>query len=236
MTPGLRICGAELAVEAGGLAALESFYTGGLGLPQRSRAGDRLQLAAGSATLTFTCRPDSRRPFYHFALLIPGNRFDAARDWLSVTAPLLSRPGQDATTFDFGAWNARACYAHDPAGNIIELIAHHGVEESNHTGRFQGREIRAVSEIGLVAAHLPEFVHALRSAGLELWSGQVSEGGASLGFVGRQAHTLILCAPGRPWLPTGRPAESHPVEVRMTSGSGATVTVGVRDGAPVLVG
>jgi catechol 2,3-dioxygenase-like lactoylglutathione lyase family enzyme len=236
VTPGVRICGAELAVGAGDLAALESFYVNRLGLTQTPGENDRLQLAVGSATLTFASRPDSTRPFYHFALLIPGNRFDAARAWLSVTAPLLSRPGEDATSFDFDAWDARACYAHDPAGNIVELIAHGGVEESDQTGPFDAREIRTLSEIGLVGAHLSEFVHALGPAGLELWSGAVNDGGSSLGFVGRQAHTLILCSAGRPWLPTGRPAESHPAEVRMTSQSGATVRLGVRDGSPVLRG
>ncbi|MGH2869428.1 MAG: VOC family protein [Solirubrobacteraceae bacterium] len=236
MTPAIRICGAELAVAAGGLAALESFYAEGLGLSTRASEPDRLRVAVGSATLTFVSSPDSTRPFYHFALLLPGNRFDPARDWLSAASPLLARPGEQGPTFAFDAWNAQACYAHDPSGNIVELIAHRGVEESDHTGPFDAGELRSLSEIGLVGADLPEFVENLRPMGLELWSGQVRNDGAGLGFVGRQAHTLILCSAGRPWLPTGRPAESHPVEVTMTSATGSIVRARVTDGRPVLVG
>ena len=39
------------------------------------------------------------------------------------------------------------------------------------------------------------------------------DGENSLGFVGEKGRTLILAPPGRGWLPTGRPAEAHPVEL-----------------------
>ena len=45
-----------------------------------------------------------------------------------------------------------------------------------------------------------------------------STGEARLAFVGEKARTLILCRAGRPWLPTGRPAEAHPVEVVLVAG------------------
>ena len=41
-----------------------------------------------------------------------------------------------------------------------------------------------------------------------------------LAFVGEKARTLILCRAGRPWLPTGRPAEAHPVEVVLVGAEG----------------
>ena len=53
--------------------------------------------------------------------------------------------------------------------------------------------------------------------GLQLWSGGVQEAGG-LGFVGRKAHTLIISGEGRGWLPTGRPAEPHPVGVTIRGG------------------
>ena len=72
-----------------------------------------------------------------------------------------------------------------------------------------------------MVADPPEAAAALRrEAGLELWSGGV-EGPGALGFVGRRAHTLILVATGRGWLPTGRPAEPHPVALTVT-GPGLT--------------
>lgn len=236
MTPGVRIAQAEFAVQDGGLAALERFYIGGLGMACRSHGRDRLHLDAGPATLRFVVGSGTPRPFYHFALLLPGNRFDAARDWLASATRLLSRPGESATSFEFAFWDAQACYAHDPAANIVELIAHRGLEESDRTGPFQAGELRGLSEVGLVGDGLTEFVDELCASGLELWFGHLGHDAHSLGFIGRQAHTLIVCSPGRPWLPTGRPAESHPVSVILTSERGPVIHAGVKDGAVTRLG
>src|ERR1700730_15827684 len=209
-----RIKRATFAVAAGGLDAMGHFYVRRLGLPEVRRGPGQLQLAAGPSELRFSVAAPLSYPFYHFALLVPGNRFDAAHRWLAETVPLLTRPGSHDTVFHFDFWDARACYAHDPASNILELIAHRGVEESpTATGGFRGSELRGLSEVGIVASDLPGTVTRLRAATLELWSGQGSDPTTTLGFFGRKAHTLILTSPGRPWLPTGRPGEQHPVEV-----------------------
>ena len=114
--------------------------------------------------------------------------------------------------FDFTNWDAKALYFHDPAGSIIELIAHHGVGETGALGVFSASELLGVSEVGLVGDP-PSLADALaRELGLEVWSGTVAEE-RRLAFVGDKARTLILCRAGRPWLPTGRPAEAHPLEV-----------------------
>ena len=85
-----------------------------------------------------------------------------------------------------------ACYFHDPAGNIVELIAHHGVGEAGNTGTFGAGELLGVSEVGLVCDP-PSLAEALeRELGLEVWDGTV-EGEGRLAFVGEKARTLILC-------------------------------------------
>lgn len=143
-------------------------------------------------------------PFYHFAFLVPGDRFEAAQAWGAERAELLGDP------FDFGFWDARACYFHDPAGNIVELIAHRGIGDGSEA------MILGLSEIGIVTADPPAAVARLRDElGLELWSGDPD----GLAFVGRKAHTLILSGAGRGWLPTRRPSEPHPVDVTI-SGTG----------------
>jgi hypothetical protein len=73
---------------------------------------------------------------------------------------------------------------------------------------------------------------ALGELGLELWSGAVPDSPSGLGFVGRKAHTLILCVPGRGWLPTGRPAEVHPVEVTVSGAAAGETTL---PGGPLTV-
>jgi len=50
----------------------------------------------------------------------------------------------------------------------------------------------------------------------------------SLAFVGEKARTLILCRAGRPWLPTGRPAEAWPVDVIVAGAPAGEVAVGAR--------
>jgi catechol 2,3-dioxygenase-like lactoylglutathione lyase family enzyme len=215
-----------LGAPAGELAALERFYRHGLELPCAS-APDRLDVAVGGETIAFAPAPDGARPFFHFALLVPGDRFDAAYAWLGERAELLPGP-EGSPRVEFGSWDASACYVHDPAGNIVELIAHRGVGERGATGPFSGAELLGVSEIGLVTPDPDGAVAALGDAlGLELWAGEP----AGLAFVGRKAHTLIVSPPGRGWLPTGRPAEAHPVEVAVAGVRGEPVRL---DGGHVV--
>jgi len=180
--------------------------------------GDRaaLALGIGSAVLEFSAVAGTEQPFYHFALLVPGNRFEAAHTWLAGHTALLPHLDTGRTVIDFDAWDARGCYCHDPAGNIVELIAHRAIGETEDvTGRFSADELIGISEIGVVTSDPVGAVKALHSdLGLRLWFGDV-EGAMKLGFVGRQAHTLIVSAIGRGWLPTGRPAEAHPVDVTL---------------------
>ena len=215
----LRIARAELAAPREGMDALAEFYGGALALGCR-QGRDVLTVTAGPAELVFVAADGS--PFHHFALLVPGDRFDAALNWLGAATSVL-----DARSFDF--WDARAAYVHDPAGNIVELIAHRGEAEDGATGPFSGAELAGISEVGIVGPDLAAAAAALeRELGLELWSGSVDDDASGLGFVGRKAHTLILAAPGRGWLPTGRPAEVHPVAV--------TIAGGDRTGEVVLPG
>ena len=100
--------------------------------------------------------------------------------------------------FDFDHWDAKAFYFHDPAGNIVEVIAHEGIDE------------HGLSELGLVGDP-NELAPPLLELGLELWDGTLDEPGR-LAFIGERGRTLILSPEGRGWLPTGRPAEPHPVE------------------------
>ena len=177
---------------------LRDFYGGALGLPLDGEA-----IVVGETRLCF--RVEDAGAFHHFALLVPGDRFDAALAWSRDHVELLG------DVFDFDFWAARAVYFHDPAGNIVELIAHQKLDPNGRVGDFDAEELVGLSELGLVGDP-PELLRRLETVGLELWDGSV-EGKNSLGFVGEQGRTLILAPPGRGWLPTGRPAEPHPVEL-----------------------
>jgi catechol 2,3-dioxygenase-like lactoylglutathione lyase family enzyme len=182
---------------------LGDFYGGVLELPQSDLVTQCYKV--GETRLCF--RADEGKPFYHFALLVPGDRFDAALAWARERVELLG------DVFDFEAWDARAFYFHDPAGNIVELIAHHGLEENGREGAFDASELVGFSELGIVGDKQRELA-ALEARGLRLWDGTMEEPD-SLAFVGEKGRTLILSSPGRGWLPTGRPAEPHPVEFEL---------------------
>jgi len=203
----------RLHAPAHALDALDAFYGERLGLPG---------LRIGETQLELT--PGEGEPFYHFALLVPGNRFEAALDWIGKRAELL--PGDSGeTVFDFENWDAHGCYFHDPAGNIVELVAHRGIDESDATGPFAGTELLGVSELGLVgdrAAMAGVLRVVLR---MPLWQGTVEEEDR-LAFVGEPGRTLILAPPGRGWLPTGRPAQQHPVEAVLSGPPSREVVLG----------
>ena len=184
-------------VTLAGPAELTGFYRDVLRLPLD---GDAIRI--GETLLRF--EPADGAPFYHFALLVPGDRFDAALAWVPEHVEVLG------DVFESDDWNSRAVYFDDPAGNIVELIAHHGLEENGRGGDFAAEEIVGFSELGLVGDK-PELLRRLEGLGLELWDGTLEPSGL-LGFVGEKGRTFILAPPGRGWMPTGRPAEPHPVE------------------------
>jgi catechol 2,3-dioxygenase-like lactoylglutathione lyase family enzyme len=206
----------SLRAAANRLEALEVFYGETLGLGELQVGETQLELVPGDG-----------EPFYHFALLVPGDRFKAAHGWIGERAELLPDRESGDSVFEFEAWDALACYFEDPAGNIVELIAHRGLGETGATGGFAGGELIGFSELGLVGN--PATMAGVLRVVLDvpLWDGTVDEPGR-LAFLGERGRTLILAPEGRGWLPTGRPAEPHPVEA-VLSGS-PTREVALEDG------
>ena len=214
-TASVKIGHLGLGAPAALLPELASFYGDLVGSGPAAPAGG-VTVRVGETILEL--REAAGSPFYHVAFLVPGDRFDAALAWVREHVELLPDTETGEPVFDFTNWDAKAVYFHDPAGNIVELIAHRGVGEAGVTGAFAPSELLGVSEIGLVCDP-PSLAAALEhKLGLEVWDGTV-EGEGRLAFVGAKARTLILCRAGRPWLPTGRPAEAHPVEVTLVGSS-----------------
>lgn len=213
---------------------LRLFYVDVLGL--REVAGAEVAVAVGSTQLRWRAS-DSGTPFYHFALLVPGQRFQAAYEWLCERVELL--PHNRNRVVRFEAWNAVTAYFHDPAGSIVELIAHLDLGPRGTTGPFGPAELLGVSEIGLVVQDKRRAAQALHAeVGIDVWPASDAaalDDPGDLSFLGRKAHTLILAPPGRGWLPTARPAESHPVRV-VLSGTGAGGSVQLPGGIQVRAG
>jgi hypothetical protein len=222
---GIEFADVTLVAPAGSLGPLGRFYGLELGLEGGIDRDDRLALGIDTSELRFVEASDDAQPFYHFALLVPGDRFDLACKWAGARVELLTDPDTTETTFHFENWEALACYFHDPAGNIVELISHGGIGEGRASGdTFSPAEFLAISEIGLVGEDVPGMAHELAGLGLAVWDGEASVPD-DLAFVGRRAHTLILTPAGRGWLPTARPAEVHPADVTVRGARPGTASL-----------
>lgn len=219
----MRILQVRLEAAKATGAALQRFYGDLLGFPVLANRGRHVFDAGG--TLVEFSATSRREAFYHFALRVPRNRFVDAREWLARHAELLSEPGSNETTFAFTNWNADACYALDPGGNIVELIAHHGLlDEGPDSGPFNATELLGVSEVGLVGPDTLAMATALEPLGIKLWDGTLDVPGR-LAFMGGPDGTLILAPTGRGWMPTGRDAEACAVDVEVAGVRDAEVTL-----------
>jgi hypothetical protein len=115
-------------------------------LPELREFYERID--TGETELEF--EPGEGGPFYHFAFLAPPDRFDVLAG--------------SSRVYDFDDWDARAFYFDDPAGNIVEIVAHDGIDE------FGLSELGLVGETRAMAAELEK-------VGLELWDGTLEEEG-----------------------------------------------------------
>lgn len=213
----------RLRAANGCAGALRDCYVDRLGFEAIAGDGDLLTLKVGETTLRFTPGPPGQQPFYHFALLIPGDRFEAAHSRLQREVELLEHPEAPDGIFHFENWDALACYFIDPCGNIVEVIAHRGFLENGEEGPFEASEAIGLSELGVVVEDKVAAADALiREAGLEVCDGEVEEPGR-LAFVGEKARTLILAPPGRNWLPTQVAAEPFPMDVTIATDRTALV-------------
>jgi hypothetical protein len=204
--------------------ALRRFYAEELGFPDVRGEGTRPVFEVGTTVIEFT-PVDRGWPFYHFALRVPRNRFPAAREWFAKRTELLRDQESGGTTFRFDNWNADACYALDPCGNIVELIAHHELpEEGPERSAFNADELLGLCELGLVGADTRKMASALVTLGVPLWDGTVDEPGR-LAFMGDREGVLILSPEGRGWMPTGRAAEQHRVEALVSGERDAEATL-----------
>jgi hypothetical protein len=207
--------GVRLALPAHAAADMSRFYCDHLGFlhTEPSNTEDLIAIRIGKTALRFTAAASGSEPFYHFALLAPGDRFEAALAWLAERSELLPDPDTGDIVFDFDNCGALACYCLDPVGNILEVIAHRGLGEKGSGGAFRTSEFLGLSEVGLVVPNKPDAASQLtRETDLQVWDGDLDDS-ERLVFLGERGRTLILSPAGRGWLPTGRLAEPHPVEV-----------------------
>lgn len=135
----------EITLHTNLLNELKNFYSDILELGLIHESQYSFTVKTLNSDITFL-KSSLENPFYHFAFNIPENQIKQAKEWALQRFKLISLNGEDE--FDFLSWNAHSIYFYDPAGNILEFIARHNLNNKSDTD-FSGKSILNVSEIGL---------------------------------------------------------------------------------------
>lgn len=200
----------SLELLARDLELQKDFYTRILELPVKLTSSS-LEVTAGSTEVLFTQAPPDFEGAYHFAFNIPENQFRPAKEWISGRARLL-RDENGNDEFESESWNSHSIYFKDAAGNVLEFIARHSLENAAEGG-FDSRQILNVSEIGLPSEDVLGLANELcERLNLAVFKQQPNETFTPLGD---DHGLLILPVKGRIWIPnSGVPARLLPVKVR----------------------
>lgn len=191
------------------LTAQRGFYANVLKLPAELNSSG-LIVQAGGTEILFKQAPADFEGAYHFAFNIPENQFQAAKSWLTKRNPVL-RDKNGKEDFESNSWNSDSIYFFDAAGNVLEFIARHTLQNGVE-GDFDSRQILNVSEIGLPSENVIEFASELSERlGLSVYQQEPNE---TFTPVGDEEGLLILPIRDRIWMPdSGVPARLLPIRV-----------------------
>ena len=189
-------------VTAISLSELKRFYLSLLEFKLLSEQANKFTIQAGETTITFNeTKENATSPFYHFAFNIPENKIFKARDWQSKRTSLSAAPSHMIDTGypddirHFRNWNAHSIFFWDPAGNLVEYIARHDLENSV-TGEFSCKDILCASEIAFIVDNTESVAEALKSSfNLD----QYRNGDANFRAMGDENGLLLVIKKGRVW-------------------------------------
>lgn len=196
----------HITLQTSQLKRLKEFYTEKLKLELLSDLLHEFSVKIGSTKLTFIGTDTTNsNPFYHFAINIPHNLLSEAKAWLTSLVALHSEEGEDEVYFE--SWNAHAIYFTDPAGNIVELIARHNLQNSS-TDTFNQRQLLYISEVGIVTDDVPSLVKQMNDLGIDNWK-ETKEG---LTPLGSETGLFIIVKKKRQWFFSDKLAEFYPIQ------------------------
>ena len=200
----------ELEISAVDLPAQRDFYANILELPVTLDAAI-LEVKAGKTILRFTQAPSEFTGAYHFAFNIPENQYQSAKQWITSRIPLL-RDKTEKEDFELQSWNSTSLYFLDAAGNVLEFIARHNLQNAA-TEEFNSSQILNVSEIGLPSEDVIALTDQLcMGLGLSVFKQEPNE---TFTPVGDENGLFILPIKDRIWMPdSGVPAKLLPVKVK----------------------
>lgn len=193
------------------LASLKTFYTELLGIPLIDSDEHAFSIDMGQTQLIFK---QGESYLYHLAFNIPRNQFAEGKAWLAERVPLVDVMGNDQ--IHFTAWNAHSVYFYDTAGNIMEFIARHDLDNDSDVP-FSGTSLCSISEVGMVTDDVQNFTKSLKSTfDVPVYDG---DGSDVFSAIGDPEGLLIVVPEGREWFPaTGIHATFCPLEIVFDDG------------------
>lgn len=204
----------QLILETGQLEQLTVFYSTVLQLPvQESK--QQIAITTGSSTLVFK-QTNEREPVYHFALNIPANKIEEAKEWLNGKVDLVWIDDYNSDIADFVSWHAKSVYFYDPAGNIVELIARFDLDNKTEAP-FSAKQLLSISEAGIVTQ--PGSLQTtsdllLEQYGLPYFSKQPPL--PQFKAIGDDEGLFILVPEERNWFPTTIASAIYPMDIYFT--------------------
>ena len=203
----------KLILETGNPVLLSTFYESVLEIPA-FQGKDFFILPVGETDIIFRPTSSQINPYYHFAINIPANKIEEARDWLSGKAELIWLQDYKSDIADFVGWHARSVYFFDVAGNIVELIARSDLDNAT-AEQFSANQFLSVSEAGLVFTE-KEIDHKttelMTRYSLPFFSKQMPE--KHFKVIGDDLGLFIIVSEHRNWYPTNnKPAVIFPMEI-----------------------
>jgi catechol-2,3-dioxygenase len=193
---------------------LTKFYHQSLGLAVRSESNNHIEFSAGTTSIRFVITEQpSNPPFYHFAFNIPENKILSARNWqlkrsALIPSPLhMTDPGFPADIRHFKNWNAHSVFFWDPAGNLLEFIARHDLNNAM-AGEFSSKEILLVSEIALIVNDVDLTANQLKS---KFALSEYRQGSENFRAIGDENGLLLIMKKGRIWMDNTDAAKSPEV-------------------------
>jgi hypothetical protein len=195
------------------LKTLQEFYSSFLDLPIEIISDKEINVRMGSSELIFVETREAN-PFYHFAINIPANKIEEARNWLKGKINLLWMNEYDSDIGDFVDWHAKSIYFYDPGGNILELIARFDLTNERDEP-FSSNEFLCISEVGLVfnkEIFESKTSQLLHDYSLAYFSKQAPQ--PQFRAIGDDEGLFIVVPEHRNWYPTDKPAGIFPMSVQ----------------------
>lgn len=185
------------------------FYKKILGLPVKNEKASSFQVVMGYSVLEFR-QDDSVTP-YHYAIHIPPQQVEPARDWLKKRVEILK--DEENEIVEFPAWKAKSVYFYDADKNIVEFISREAFF-SMEPGDFSEESLLGLSEIGVATGNVEEKFRFLNDRfGLQKFTGDYERFCATGDDEGL---FIIINKEIKDWIPTGDAAFASPFEIEFS--------------------